>query len=65
VNAEQAEAESIVNERLSTWSIKRLQAEGYCLMGVTAYWPKYKHYGRFVAVFSVGPGVSLPDLRFE
>ncbi|KAG5646157.1 hypothetical protein DXG03_004210 [Asterophora parasitica] len=65
LSAEQAEAEAIVQERLSTWTLDRLQEEGYCLTELSAYWLQENQFGRPVASFALGPGLALPDHRFE
>ena len=64
--AEQEEQEAVIRERLSTWSVERLQQEGYCITGMSAYWIESKRFGRPEAAFSLGPGVQLPSNgRFE
>ena len=63
--AEQAEEEAILKERLSTWTLDRLKAEGYCLTHLSAFWLRANQFGRPVAVFLLGPGKALPDHRFE
>ena len=67
---EQQSAEAVVRERLSSWSLERLQQEGYCLMNMDAYWldggSSNFGVGRFVASFMLGPGELLPsEHRFE
>ncbi|KIP09412.1 hypothetical protein PHLGIDRAFT_22921 [Phlebiopsis gigantea 11061_1 CR5-6] len=67
---EQQSAEAVVRERLSSWSLERLQEEGYCLMNMDAYWldggSSHFGVGRFVANFMLGPGVLLPaEHQFE
>lgn len=63
--AEQAQDESILKERLSTWTLDRLKEEGYCLTGLAAFWLDATQFGRPVAAFNYGPGIILPDNRFE
>jgi hypothetical protein len=63
--AEQAEDEAILKERLSSWTIDRLKEEGYCLTGLSAFWLEASQFGRPVASFLMGPGIVLPDHRFE
>jgi hypothetical protein len=63
--AEQAEDEAILKRRLSTWSVGRLKKEGYCLTGLSAYWLQANQFGRPVAAFLLGPGITLPEHRFE
>ncbi|KAH9052013.1 hypothetical protein EDB83DRAFT_1204435 [Lactarius deliciosus] len=60
---EQAEEEKELRERLAKWPLKRLRDEGYCITGMSAFWldSKYGH----VASFALGPGVALPDNKFE
>ena len=62
---EQAEQEAVLKDRLSSWPLDRLREEGYCLTGVTAFWLQATQFGRPVASFNLGPGVVLPDHRFE
>ncbi|GLB44126.1 putative P-loop containing nucleoside triphosphate hydrolase protein [Lyophyllum shimeji] len=63
--AEQADAEAVLQERLSTWTLARLKEEGYCLTELSAYWLQENQFGRPVASFALAPGVVLPDHRFE
>jgi hypothetical protein len=63
--AEQAEDEAILKERLSSWTVDRLKEEGYCLTGLSAFWLEANQFGRPVASFLMGPGIVLPDHRFE
>ncbi|KAG2035496.1 P-loop containing nucleoside triphosphate hydrolase protein [Suillus americanus] len=65
LESEQAEDEAVLRERLSTWSLFRLQEEGYAMTGLSAFWMGAPKFGRFVASFSLGPGIDLPDHRFE
>ncbi|KAF8216269.1 P-loop containing nucleoside triphosphate hydrolase protein [Mycena galopus ATCC 62051] len=66
LEAEQQEDEAALKERLSTWSLTRLQEEGYCLTGLSAFWLEENRFGRPVASFLLGPGITLPvDHRFE
>ena len=60
---EQAEEEKEVRERLAKWPLKRLCDEGYCITEMSAFWldSKFGH----VASFALGPGVALPDNKFE
>jgi hypothetical protein len=52
-----------MRDRLAKWPLKRLRDEGYCITGMSAFWldPKFG----YVAAFSLGPGVVLPDNKFE
>ena len=65
LEAEQAEEETVLRERLANWSVERLKEEGYCITGMSAYWMDAREYGRPVASFVLGPGMDLPDRRFE
>ncbi|KAL4246864.1 DNA2/NAM7-like helicase [Abortiporus biennis] len=66
LDAEQEENEAVLKERLSSWSFERLQKEGYCITGLSAYWSETNSFGRPVASFTAGPGIALPtDHRFE
>jgi hypothetical protein len=65
LDAEQEEEEAKLKKRLSNWSLARLKEEGYCLTGMAAFWMEKTQFGRPVASFMVGPGVVLPDHKFE
>jgi hypothetical protein len=65
LKAEQGEDEAVLKERLSTWSLTRLEEEGYCLTGLSAYWLEENQFGRPVASFLLGPGLALSEHRFE
>lgn len=65
LKAEQAEDEAVLKERLSNWSVSRLKEEGYCLTDMSAYWLDGTQFGRPVASFALGPGLALPEHRFE
>ncbi|KAK0236890.1 P-loop containing nucleoside triphosphate hydrolase protein [Armillaria nabsnona] len=65
LDAEIAAEEAVLHQRLSTWSTERLSEEGYCLTDMTAFWLEEKHFGRRTATFTRGPGVQLPENRFE
>ncbi|KAK0431659.1 P-loop containing nucleoside triphosphate hydrolase protein [Armillaria borealis] len=65
LDAEIAAEEAVLHQRLSTWSTERLSEEGYCLTDMTAFWLEEKHLGRRTATFTRGPGVQLPENRFE
>lgn len=60
---ELAEEEKEMRERLAKWPVKKLCNEGYCITGMSAFWLDSK-YGR-IAAFGLGPGVALPDNKFE
>ncbi|KAI6013193.1 P-loop containing nucleoside triphosphate hydrolase protein [Pisolithus microcarpus] len=65
LEAERREGESVLKERLATWSLPRLREEGYCLTGVSAFWLDTPRFGRPVACFTHGPGLVFPDHRFQ
>ncbi|EIN05865.1 P-loop containing nucleoside triphosphate hydrolase protein [Punctularia strigosozonata HHB-11173 SS5] len=65
LTAEEAEENAVVNERLASWGLDRLRDEGYCLTGLSAYWLNATQFGRPVASFSAGPGVELPEHKFD
>ncbi|PPQ98679.1 hypothetical protein CVT24_003306 [Panaeolus cyanescens] len=65
LSLEEAEDEAVLRERLSTWSLHRLQLEGYCLTAMSAYWLQENQFGRPVATFARGPGVTLPEHKLE
>ncbi|KAG7086568.1 hypothetical protein E1B28_002515 [Marasmius oreades] len=64
LRAEQEQEESVLRERLSTWSLAKLKEEGYTLTGLSAYWQKETRFGRPVASFLLGPGLILPEHKF-
>ena len=45
--------------------MQKLQEEGYCLTGLSAFWLSETHFGRPVASFMVGPGVALGQHLFR
>ena len=55
----------MIMNRLSTWTLEQLKAEGICLNGMYAYWSSTKTYGMPTAVFKLGPGLLLPEHKFE
>ncbi|KAL1756437.1 P-loop containing nucleoside triphosphate hydrolase protein [Schizophyllum commune] len=65
LEAEQREEQEVVRERLATWPLSKLSEEGYCLQGMSAYWLEADLFGRPVANFSMGPGMTLPEHKFE
>ncbi|KAK2466612.1 hypothetical protein APHAL10511_000870 [Amanita phalloides] len=65
LDMEQKESEDVLKERLSSWPLDRLREEGYCLTGVSAFYLQATQFGRPVASFTLGPGLVLPDHRFE
>ena len=65
IKAEQDEDEAVLRDRLSSWSLERLKQEGYCITGMSAYWTERNRIGRPVAVFALGPGITLPEHQFE
>ena len=62
---EEAQDEAALRDRLAQWGLERLQKEGYCLTGMGAYWLEANQFGRPVAAFSIGPGIVLPENKFE
>lgn len=63
---EEAADEDILRHRLATWSVQRLEAEGYCITEMYAYWKDENQFGRPMATFVLGPGVTLPlENKFE
>jgi hypothetical protein len=60
---ELAEEEKEMRERLAKWPVQKLCDEGYCITGLSAYWLDSKS-GR-IAAFNLGPGLALPDNKFE
>ena len=66
LEAEPKEDEAVLRERLASWPLEKLQDEGYCMTEMQAFWQtKYRH-GKPVAVFQLGPGITLPaHHRFE
>ncbi len=66
IEAEQSEEQEVLRERLASWSLDRLQQEGYCITGLSAFWQERQQFGRPVASFFMGPGIMLPsEHRFE
>lgn len=61
---EQDEEESLIRERLGTWSLPKLKDEGYTLTGLSAYWLEGTRFGKPMASFSLGPGLHLPEHKF-
>ncbi|THU97878.1 P-loop containing nucleoside triphosphate hydrolase protein [Dendrothele bispora CBS 962.96] len=64
IEEEQQQEEMVLRERLGTWPLARLREEGYTLTGLSAYWLEQTQYGKPVACFQLGPGLSLPEHRF-
>ncbi|KAF8553618.1 P-loop containing nucleoside triphosphate hydrolase protein [Imleria badia] len=65
LNAEQAEDESVLRNRLSSWSLSRLREEGYTVTDLYAFWVEGPQFRNPIACFSLGPGIILPEHRFE
>ncbi|KAF9219331.1 P-loop containing nucleoside triphosphate hydrolase protein [Gyrodon lividus] len=65
LDAEQAEDEAVLRERLSTWSLSRLREEGYCITDLSAFWVEAPQFRNPIACLSLGPGITLPEHRFE
>ncbi|KAI0341280.1 P-loop containing nucleoside triphosphate hydrolase protein [Trametopsis cervina] len=59
LEAEQAEDEAVLRERLRK-PVQKLEAEGYCIREMNAYWLEAPKEGKHVAVFRLGPGITLP-----
>ena len=62
---EEAIEKEEIKKRLEMMSLQKLQEEGYCLTGLSAFWLSESHFGRPVASFMVGPGVALPTHLFR
>ena len=62
---EELEDEAALKERLARWPRDKLEREGFCLPGMSAFWLKANQFGRPVAAFSIGPGIKLPLHKFE
>lgn len=65
LHAEQAEGESVLRKRLSSWSLSRLREEGYTITDLYAFWIEAPQFRNPIACFSLGPGIILPEHRFE
>ncbi|KAJ2915118.1 hypothetical protein MD484_g5315, partial [Candolleomyces efflorescens] len=65
INAEQLEDEAVLQERLANWDLEKLQEEGYCLTDMLAFWMQKQMFGMPTATFQLGPGITLPEHRFE
>ncbi|KAJ2935326.1 hypothetical protein H1R20_g1768, partial [Candolleomyces eurysporus] len=65
INAEQLADEAVLQERLANWDLNKLQEEGYCLTGMLAFWMQKQMFGMPTATFQLGPGITLPEHRFE
>lgn len=63
--AEQEAEKKVINSRLAQWSLAKLERDGYCLSGLSAYWLQADRYGKPAAAFLLGPGTALPYHRFE
>ncbi|KAG6370711.1 P-loop containing nucleoside triphosphate hydrolase protein [Boletus reticuloceps] len=64
LNAEQAEDESVLRDRLSSWSLSRLREAGYTVTDLYAFWIEAPQIRNPIACFSLGPGIILPEHRF-
>lgn len=62
---EEFEDETLLRERLSQWPLERLRKEGYCIPETRGFWLQANQFGRPVAAFSLGPGIKLPEHKFE
>lgn len=65
IRQEQLAADALLEERLTKWSIARLIEEGYAIVDLNGFWSEQTHFGRPIAIFALGPGVSLGWNRFE
>lgn len=65
LDAEQAEDESVLRNRLSSWSLSRLREEGYTITDLYGFWIEAPQFRNPIACFSLGPGIVLPEHRFE
>ena len=61
---EESEKEEIL-KRLETMSLQKLQEEGYCITGLSAFWLSDTHFGKPVASLIMGAGVALPQHLFR
>ncbi|KAH0825645.1 hypothetical protein J3R83DRAFT_12675, partial [Lanmaoa asiatica] len=64
LDAEQAEDESVLRDRLASWSLFRLREEGYTITDLYAFWIEAPQFRNPIACFSLGPGIILPEHRF-
>ncbi|EJD05026.1 P-loop containing nucleoside triphosphate hydrolase protein [Fomitiporia mediterranea MF3/22] len=64
IHAEQEAEEEVIKRRLSTWSLRRLKEEGYCMTDLKGFWLLKSKDDRSVAGFRLSPGVSLPPHVF-
>lgn len=64
LNAEQSNEDKAIQERLRR-PIEELIDEGYCLHNLGAFWLDATQFGLPVAVFSLGPGLTLGASHFE
>ncbi|KAF8305833.1 P-loop containing nucleoside triphosphate hydrolase protein, partial [Clavulina sp. PMI_390] len=58
LDAEQAHEALMIKERLRL-PVDKLHRDGYCIPGLSAFWLEATQFGMPVAVFSLGPGVTL------
>ncbi|KAF8512101.1 P-loop containing nucleoside triphosphate hydrolase protein [Hysterangium stoloniferum] len=65
LKAEEEEERKLINSRLAEWPLDKLQKNGYCLTGLSAFWLDAPQFGKRVAAFTKGPGVTLPYHRFD
>ncbi|KAI0728353.1 P-loop containing nucleoside triphosphate hydrolase protein [Irpex lacteus] len=61
LEAERKEDEAVLRERLASWSLQRLQDEGYCITDMVATWQPERRFGRHLAKFNLGKDVALPS----
>ncbi|KAG2005956.1 RNA helicase, variant 2 [Coprinopsis cinerea AmutBmut pab1-1] len=66
IRAELLQHEAVLKERLTEKTLEQLKAEGYCIDDMAGFWRGTLELGKHVAVFSLGPGITLPEgHRFE
>jgi hypothetical protein len=65
LEAETEEGASLIENRLQTWPIERLEAEGICIRSLRAFWQDSTSFGKPVANFSLGAGQLLPLHSFK
>lgn len=64
LQAEQNYSAEIIKQRLKR-PVQELCSEGYCLLGLGAFWLDATQFGLPVATFSLGPGKTLGSHDFE
>ena len=66
MDVEKQESDRVIQERLSKWSLKRLQDEGYCLAPLSGFWTKgaLSRDGKRIAALTTDVGKELGFHRF-